>query len=91
MNGVHANINRPLGANEIVESPSPLRRKVYHRSATRRTVGHQLVRWKLVRRIDESAGSLEPGLESPRLGIKIPAQNDRRQAHAAIRAAAFRS
>jgi hypothetical protein len=63
MHTVHAEINRPLGANEVVKPASTLGRKVDHRRPPRRPVRYQLIWGKLVRRVNDSACALKPRLK----------------------------
>src|ERR1700722_3633186 len=47
-------------------------------------MGHKHIGRKFVGGIDETPGTLKPGLKVPRTGKKIPAENDRRKAQACI-------
>src|ERR1035437_3491312 len=90
VDGIYADVNRPLGPGEVVEPDAALGREVPDTCASGLAMGNKNVRRKLVGGIDEPAGTLEPGLKTLGPGKKIPAKNNRRKACASVRAAAER-
>src|SRR5579859_6160219 len=87
MHRVHAKVNRSVPAWKIANAPASLRRKIEDRSAARHAMRNQNGGRKFVRRVNQPARSLRPGLKSLRFRIKIPAENHRSNARAGIRAA----
>ena len=90
MNRVETEIDGSSMTREVMHSDAALRRKIPDRVSSWRALRDQDVGRKLVRGVDQSAGRLEPRLESPRFRQKIPAENHGRDARSGKRSSANR-
>lgn len=77
MHRVYTKVNRAPRTDKIPQPPSPLRRKIKDRSAPRSSLRNLDRGRKLVRRVNQSSGSLHPRHQPARFGSKIPPENYR--------------
>ena len=81
MHRIRPKVNRASRAGEISETHSTLRREIEDRCTARHSMRNLNRRRKFVRRVNHSTRSLCPRPETLGFGLKIPAENYRRDTH----------